>query len=155
MSPEDAVAADPSDLFQDIKRMGEIGEEKKKEEAKASLDGQDSVTDISSLAENSTNMSMKLRDGSSVLPSSIGDSMQLPSTKGAHRHGYGKNKNIREGDILPTGHTVKSAYPKSIQDKIHLTEEWQSMQSAKSEDPKLMKKWRKKTKKIREPINFE
>jgi len=45
------------------------------------------------------------------------------------KHGYSKNKPMKVGDILPTGHKVKQAYPKSIAeeigDKYKMNVEWE------------------------------
>lgn len=78
---------------------------------------------VNSQFESDLSVSLKSAqlDGESFLPgSSLGSSrIDLNRRSSRTKHGYTeKDKPIKVGDILPTGHVVKTAYPKSIADQI-------------------------------------
>ena len=56
------------------------------------------------------------------------------------KHGYGPNKKLSVGDILPTGHKVKDAYPKSIREQLESSEEFVQMQHDHRKDNRKKKK---------------
>jgi hypothetical protein len=64
-----------------------------------------------------------------------------------HRHGYGKNQKIEVGDILPTGHRVKEAFPKSIAEQIESSNKLTPPKPGDSTKEKTTTKLGKKLKK--------
>jgi hypothetical protein len=54
-------------------------------------------------------------------------------------HGFGENRPIQVGDVLPTGHVVKTAYPKSIADQIGESYDANMLWAKKKEEEKMSK----------------
>mmetsp|Transcript_28680 Transcript_28680/g.39355 ORF Transcript_28680/g.39355 Transcript_28680/m.39355 type:complete len:724 (+) Transcript_28680:94-2265(+) len=164
VSPKEALSADPAAIMETLKYVDHI-DEKKMETLMNDRTGGGSVAGSSlglgdaSLAGvlNSTsgpaavterkgkNMKMaeETDDGQSVIPESIGDSV-VPLERQQKRHGYGPNEPLKEGDLLPTGHVVKPAFPKSIVQQIEESDEFKEM---RKEQRKMLRKANRRDKK--------
>lgn len=133
ITPKEALSVNPEEMMARLTYVQKIDDNKitlKERELKESMQNGNSalieeenldeflvdevtVEDNESQSEfkNSVDTSIANLDSYSLLPpSTIGDSIV--------KHGYGANKGIKVGDILPTGHKVKTAYPKSIAEQV-------------------------------------
>ena len=143
VSPKEALSADPAAIMQTLKYVDHIDEKKMdtllkdrpdgSSVASGSLDLGDASlsgvvnSDTANAAAAAAASVAALRrkktaepvDDVSVIPESIGDSV-VPLERQQKRHGYGPNEPLQEGDLLPTGHAVKPAYPKSIAQQIEV-----------------------------------
>jgi alpha-tubulin suppressor-like RCC1 family protein len=89
----------------------------------STVDDRFQTGDVSVSVASSVNLNNEsVAPGSSVGSSKIHSIKQIGAQGGRRkstRHGYtAKNQPIKVGDVLPTGHVVKTAYPKSIADQI-------------------------------------
>eukprot|EP01036_Dinobryon_divergens_P023212 gene23212-31534_t len=145
--PQEAMQADPNEIMQNLQRMDKIDDKK----LSTLLDNQGSKDGVAVLGDASISGVMILSNNNedeSVAPESIGDSV-VPARRifGGKRHGYGQNAPIKVGDVLPTGHTVKPAIPKSIAEEVEDSDGFKAMMRDQRKHLKQMRKSeRRKTK---------
>jgi hypothetical protein len=128
VTPKEALEADPEQLMTKLKFASMIDERKMAAINNAAIlsgtahgdsstiqDNQlDSVVDESIAFSGSASVDRRARGGGKK-GAGAGDSLESDSVLKAVRHGYTvNNKRMDVGDVLPTGHVVKEAFPRSI-----------------------------------------
>jgi hypothetical protein len=142
--PQEALKADPHEIMQNLQHMDKIDDKK----LGTLLENQGSADGVVLLGDASISgvMVSNNNEDESVAPESIGGSV-VPASRifGGKRHGYGQNAPLKVcytihtyihtyistqtqsyfalfqvGDVLPTGHVVKPAIPKSIAEGVEV-----------------------------------
>ncbi len=114
IKPEEAMATDPKALMKTLDYMKKVDFDPKHEpHEQVAPSPQKKGGRFESLDEMTAQGTL---DTQSISPrESIGT---VEAVREPHRHGFGKNQRIEVGDLLPTGHRVKEAFPKSIVEQI-------------------------------------